>query len=200
LFAGAVDGPDNAGMAVLIRDAEPDDAETIAAVHVESWRGAYRGLIPQEVLDGLDVAARTAGWLRTMERTDPVRGAVLVAESGGQIIGFVHVRSTRDADDDPSRTAELTTMYLVPRAWGQGAGRALMDAAVSRLATAGYADATLWVLDTNERARRFYAAAGWTPDGAVRTEEARGATLNEVRYRRPLTAVAADVAVTATPT
>jgi RimJ/RimL family protein N-acetyltransferase len=35
----------------------------------------------------------------------------------------------------------------------------------------------------NERARRFYAAGGWQPDGAVRDEEAFGHVVQEIRYR-----------------
>jgi GNAT superfamily N-acetyltransferase len=170
------------GMTVAVRDAEPGDAATMAEVHVESWRGAYRGLMPQEVLDGLDVSARARLWTRIMERTDPARGAVLVAEDGAEVIGFAHVSPTRDADGDPSRTGEVGAIYLAPRAWGQGAGRVLMETAIARLAACGYADATLWVLDTNERARRFYAAAGWVFDGTSKTED----SLNEVRYRRSL--------------
>jgi ribosomal protein S18 acetylase RimI-like enzyme len=141
-------------MTARVRDARAGDAAGMATVHVESWRGAYRGLIPQQVLDGLDVSARTGLWTRVLERTDPARGAVLVAEDGGEVIGFAHVGPTRDADDDPERTGELTSIYLLPRAWGRGAGRALMAEAVARLSAFGYADATLWVLDTNERARR----------------------------------------------
>jgi hypothetical protein len=33
---------------------------------------------------------------------------------------------------------------------------------------AGYTAATLWVIDGNRRARRFYAAAGWSVDGATK--------------------------------
>jgi hypothetical protein len=47
------------------------------------------------------------------------------------------------------------------------------------------------VLETNERARRFYDAAGWTCDGAEKSEHVggqapRGATVTETRYRRRL--------------
>jgi len=172
------------GMTVQVRDATPDDATRIAEVHVESWQGAYRGLIPQEVLDRLEVsAARVGGWQRNIE-TAP--GMVLVADADRPVIGFAHVGPTRDQDGDPARTGELTTIYLLPAYWGRGTGRLLMDAAVSRLAAAGYTDATLWVLDTNERARRFYAAAGWIFDGTARVEERGSYSLSEVRYRRPL--------------
>jgi hypothetical protein len=61
-----------------------------------------------------------------------------------------------------------------------------MTGALERLAAAGFAQATLWVLGTNARARRFYEAAGWSADGMVRTEDFQGLRLTEVRYRRPL--------------
>lgn len=48
--------------------------------------------------------------------------------------------------------------------------------------------ATLWVLETNERARRFYEIAGWLPDGATKTEMRGSVELREVRYHASLTA------------
>ena len=65
-------------------------------------------------------------------------------------------------------------MYLLPSAWGKGIGRRLMDVALARLAEAQFDQVTLWVLDSNARARRFYEAGGWLADGAQKTEESRG--------------------------
>jgi hypothetical protein len=62
-----------------------------------------------------------------------------------------------------------------------------MATAVAGLVRLGYANAILWVLDTNERARRFYALAGWEQDGASKTDGSRGFPITEVRYRRTLT-------------
>jgi hypothetical protein len=39
------------------------------------------------------------------------------------------------------------------------------------------------VLDTNERTRRFYEAAGWRPDGETKVEPWGTFDLSEVRYR-----------------
>jgi hypothetical protein len=44
----------------------------------------------------------------------------------------------------------------------------------------------LWVLDTNDRARRFYVLAGWAEDGASKTDGSRGFDITEVRYRKTL--------------
>ena len=93
--------------------------------------------------------------------------------------------ASRDPDATPD-TAEVYAIYLDPDAIGRGVGRSLFAAAVDDIVAHGASAATLWVLDTNERARRFYAAADWHPDGATRTEERPGGTLHEVRYARNL--------------
>jgi len=65
-------------------------------------------------------------------------------------------------------------------------GRELMTATLDFLANLGYTQVTLWVLDTNARARRFYEAAGFRADGALKVDDGRGFPLSEVRYRRSL--------------
>ena len=62
-----------------------------------------------------------------------------------------------------------------------------MAAATEGLASLGYKDATLWVLDSNRRARRFYEKAGWAEDGTTKMDDSLGITLSEVRYRIRLT-------------
>jgi GNAT superfamily N-acetyltransferase len=168
-----------------IRPAEPTDAPGIAEVHVRSWQDAYRGLLPQDYLDNLDVVHRREGWDRILATTGWPRTGAFVAEDSHAIIGFTHVGPTRD-QDEPRAVGEVTAIYVLSRAWGTGAGRALMAGAVSTLADAGFAEASLWVLDANTRARRFYELAGWAADGADRVEELRGFPLREVRYRRTL--------------
>ena len=50
----------------------------------------------------------------------------------------------------------------------------------------GSREALVWVLEGNERARRFYEAAGCTLDPVGKTIRIADADLLEVRYRRPL--------------
>jgi GNAT superfamily N-acetyltransferase len=173
----------------VVRPARAEDAGQIALVHVRSWQGAYRGLIPQAFLDGLDVAQRTQTWERALAETDNPRAGVLVADDGGSVVGFVGYFPSRDSDADPDLVAEIGAIYLLPDAWGGGIGRRLMDAALGRLAGAGFTQATLWVLDSNVRARRFYEAGGWTADGTAKQDESRGFPLSEVRYRRSLSSL-----------
>ena len=65
-------------------------------------------------------------------------------------------------------------------------GKALMDSALDVLRQAGFSEATLWVLATNERARRFYEVGGRAPDGAAKQDDSRGFPITELRYRRQL--------------
>jgi GNAT superfamily N-acetyltransferase len=169
-----------------IRSARVEDAARMGEVHVRSWQAAYRGQMPQDHLDRLDPARSAGMWERRVSAVDWARGGCLVADGKAGIAGFADFGPTRDVDANPALTGEVTAIYLAPAAWSTGCGRALMTAALGRLAELGYQDATLWVLDTNARARSFYAKAGFAADGAVKLDERDGFTLRELRYRRPL--------------
>jgi GNAT superfamily N-acetyltransferase len=166
-----------------IRRGEMADARGIAVVHVRSWQAAYRGLVPQAYLDGMSVDQRQAVWEELLTAAAWPRRGVVVADEDGPITGFASFCPTRDGEAD---VGEIAAIYLVPEVWGTGTGRRLMAAALDVLGQAGYSQATLWVLESNARARRFYEAAGWRPDGATKRDVREGFTLDEVRYRRAL--------------
>jgi len=166
-----------------VRPATPGDAEAIAAAHVASWQRAYRGQLPDELLDGLDVARRAEVWKRLLGEEG--RRTLVAVDDDGEVTGFVHVHAARD-DDTGLDTGEVAAIYAVPGVWSTGVGRALMAAGVRALTEDGFTDAVLWVLDGNERARRFYELAGWAPDGAVKDDQIGGAAVREVRYSRAL--------------
>jgi GNAT superfamily N-acetyltransferase len=169
-----------------IRRATVVDAPAIAVVHVRSWQAAYRGLIPQDFLDGLEPRQREGRWEQWLTAADWPRSGTLVAESDAEVVGFVNLIPSRDDDLDPAEVGEITAIYLLANQWGAGVGRRLMVAALDVLGEGGYREARLWVLDTNDRARRFYEAGGWRADGAVKVDTGLGRPLREVRYRRAL--------------
>lgn len=166
-----------------IRPATVADAEQIAEVHVATWRAAYRGLLPQALLDGLTVASRADGWRRILS-SDASMTLVAVDEATGRVVGFVGVGRSRD-DDAGATVGELHAIYLHPDQWGRGIGRALHDAGLQALA-GDFMEATLWVLSGNDQARAFYERQGWRPDGHTKDDERGDVILSEVRYRRGL--------------
>jgi ribosomal protein S18 acetylase RimI-like enzyme len=166
---------------MLIRNATAVDAPGIAHVHVETWRVAYRGQMPDAVLDGLDAGRRATFW---QERLSQMRGAVFVAEQDGKIMGFCDLIPSRDKDADPRAVAEIEAIYILPQHWRMGAGRALCDSTLATARGQDYKAVTLWVLTSNAGARRFYEVMGFRLDGATKSERAAdGSELHELRFR-----------------
>lgn len=170
--------------ALVIRDATVADADQVAGVHVRSWQAAYRGLIDQEILDGLSIPDRADGWRRNIADPLPTVIGHLVAERDGEVVGWTSFGSGRD--DDGASDGEVYGIYADPTRWSSGVGHALLDAAERRIADVGHERAYLWVLDGNERADAFYARHGWELDGAGRVEERPGMSLREHRRVKPL--------------
>jgi len=163
---------------VKVRAATGEDSDAIEAVRVRGWQTAYRHVFPPDELDALPVDG--ARW-RPRLVTPPAGWATFVAEDEGAVVGFAAVGPSRDERG----LGELYAIYVDPEAWSTGAGRALIERA-EELLRAEYAVATLWVLEDNPRARRFYERAGWTADGARKAEERLGVRAPEVRYRKEL--------------
>ncbi len=168
-----------------VRPATAFDLDAVAEVHVRSWQETYAGQVPQEYLDSLSVEQRRRGWTIAHDDTDG-RAAILVLVDDGAVVGFAHVCPSRDADASDG-VGEVTSIYLRRSHWGREGGRTLMAGARDALAGYGFLEATLWVLETNERARRFYEADGWLFDGAEKRDSIGDMQVKEVRYRRSLT-------------
>jgi GNAT superfamily N-acetyltransferase len=167
---------------VILRDARPTDALAVAGVHVRSWQAAYRGLFPDDFLDGLRAEDRAGRY--TLGSEDPCDPHTVLALIGGSTVGFATVGPCRD--EDAAGAGEVYAVYVDPAHWGSGVGRRLMDEAVGRLREHGFREGVLWVLDGNERAERFYRALGWEPDGASRLEDPWGILARVNRWRRRL--------------
>lgn len=170
----------------MIRPARLRDAHAIADVHVRSWLKAYRGLVPDDVLDRLSVQEREGWWQRAIRHPASPKNRIWLSDQGGRVVGFCSTGPSRDEDADSRRVAEVTAIYLEPEAWGRGFGRALFRHAVEALAAQGFQEATLWVLEGNLRTRLFYEAAGWRTDGGRKEKTLTGRALTEIRYRKDL--------------
>jgi len=172
---------------VSVRPATVDDAAGIAHVHVESWRAAYTGIVPQAFLDAMSEERRTARWADILTAGT---SRTWVAIRDGRILGFAGTTDPdpADAPDVAPDGKELATIYVLPEAWDTGVGRALMDAVIARHVADGTSELVLWVFTANERARRFYERTGWRADGTARDLAIGGAQLPTLRYRRALAA------------
>jgi ribosomal protein S18 acetylase RimI-like enzyme len=144
-----------------IEPATTADAPALATIFLRCWQTAYRGIVDDEIIEGLD-PVQVERWWRTLA----AEHQVLVARGDGTPVGMVRF----GADQEDSTRGHVFSLYVDPASAGAGVGRMLLARATAELAAAGYRTATLWVFADNERAMRFYNAAGWRPTGTSRIE------------------------------
>jgi ribosomal protein S18 acetylase RimI-like enzyme len=159
-----------------------EDAPALGRVACAAWQWAYRGILADELLDGLtaDQFSERLGWQLT---TPAANRFHIVAEVEGVVVGFVAGGPNRD-EAGAAHTGEIYAINVDPEWVGRGMGRALFAAGSNQLVEGGFQHAILWVLRGNARARRFYETAGWRPSGENRviTDWFQGHALDEVQY------------------
>jgi ribosomal protein S18 acetylase RimI-like enzyme len=140
---------------VRVRRAVVDDADAIERIRTDTWRVAYRGLLPDSVLDGLDYDATRR---RALMAALPPHQFVLVAEADDAVVGFCIGGRSRTPDE--RFRGEVYAIYVLPEHHGRGVGRALMQTAARELADRGLRSMIIWVLRENAPSRRFYERMG----------------------------------------
>ncbi len=151
-----------------IREATLDDAAGIARAHVDSWRTSYRGILPDNVLDQLDVGQRLEMRKRILRGGEHFH-LVAYDVTHGDIVGF--------CDAGPSRrhvtlAGEVYAIYLVQRAKRYGLGSEMFDRVRGWLRANQMPSMIVWVLDNNHHARRFYEAMGGRVGNRLQTNVA----------------------------
>ena len=161
-----------------IRKVTYGDEKALAYVQTESWKAAFKGLIPDEVLvRSTDLNKATAMYQRLLE-LGKGNGYIL------EIDGKPHCIAWWDAarDEDMQGAAELICIHSLKENWGKGYGHLMMERILADVRKAGYPTIMLWVFDSNARAIRFYKAHGFAATG--RKQPAFGAL--EERYIKNL--------------
>jgi ribosomal protein S18 acetylase RimI-like enzyme len=158
-------------MSVSLREPTLADAERVAEVHVRSWKVGYRDLMPADFLAALEPAYRAKQYRDSWGHPDFAHVCGLVAESDGQLVGFVRYGPYRTAHElglkavDPQAGGEVYALYVDPSRWQVGAGGALLEAAVTELIASDLTPIYAWTLHGNARALRFYQRHGFVLDG-----------------------------------
>ncbi|MEV6712104.1 GNAT family N-acetyltransferase [Lentzea sp. NPDC051208] len=175
-----------------VHTATAADLSEIVRIHRETWRLAYAELLPPEVLEALDT---DEAWALAVQS-----GAVLKATEGEWVVGFVVASKAPDEEvakadgslPEDAATTALLSVLVEPR-WGRrGHGTRLVAEAVRRLRETGATKGIAWVPEADKASRNFYERLGWTGDGTVRTLDAGGRPLREVRVSGPLEIRLAD--------
>ncbi|WP_299772448.1 GNAT family N-acetyltransferase [uncultured Tateyamaria sp.] len=141
-------------MTMLVRDANPGDATSIAALHARSWRASYASFVPPEVL-GAPLEAN----MRTRWDVWPAGRLILLAEQAGDVLGFVAA--------ERGGVPIVDNLHVDPGMRGGGIGERLLRHIAARLRDEGVSELRLYVLEGNTDARRFYRRLGGQEETAA---------------------------------
>lgn len=146
---------------VQIRRAKIGDEKALARIQTESWRAAFAGIVPAELLTQCT----------SLERAERMYARLLAERRGNGYIleldGKAHCIAWLDAakSEDLPGAAELRCIHSLPDNWRRGYGSRMMERVLADVKAAGYETIVLWVFVRNERAIRFYEAHGFTASG-----------------------------------
>jgi GNAT superfamily N-acetyltransferase len=167
-----------------VRAAVPADSDALGRVSALAYAAAYRGVVPDVVLNEWIETAPEA-WRAALEiqlAGDPDRA--WVAERDGVILGYATTSPARDRWLPPPEGAgELTNLYLDPSVIGAGIGRLLYEHAVSDLQARGFHPLVVWAFRDNSRAHVFYQRMGLAIDVANHHWVLDGVPCPIVRFR-----------------
>src|SRR5262249_48318788 len=141
-----------------VRRAAAADARGIARVHVETWRSAYAGILPDRVIVQMSVDDKAAAWRQLVQRQSAVEAVLVAVTEDKTVAGFASC-GPAGPGSMPDYDGEIHTLYVQPDWQEQGIGRALLCGCLRTLAAAEISAAFLWVLAGNP-ARFFYEAMG----------------------------------------
>jgi GNAT superfamily N-acetyltransferase len=160
-----------------LRAPKLDDIPKLAALHLNCWQVAYRGVCDQGWLDSLKVEDFDSYHRPNIPPKVEQPFFVAVDDDDCEIIGFARGGPTRAKspmnDELPTElladySSELYALYVHPDFQKRGIGVAMLDAIVSALGEQGHHAMCLWVMTANVKAQRFYAARGGVPIGNAR--------------------------------
>ncbi len=147
---------------VLLRTANPEDRDQLAALHVTVWRETYRILAPSSAYDALDESHRQEHWDVLLARSS-AESRTVVADVNGRLVAFGHAApATHEA---LIGAGEIVHLYVHPEFQGAGLGRQILDDLRAFLCDTGHQLVRLAVVSGNEGALRFYERAGGRPVG-----------------------------------
>ena len=157
----------------FVRAARASDADGLARVQAASWRAAFAGLVPDEVIAELTsepaVGEFAERWRDAISAppTSKHRVHVAVAKPGDpEVLGFAAGGPATDEDRWPGTDGELYELHVAPAAAGTGHDGRLLHAIADTLAEDGFSTGYTWALAGDETRIEFLTAAGWAPDGS----------------------------------
>jgi ribosomal protein S18 acetylase RimI-like enzyme len=142
---------------VVIRRATLEDAAEIANVHINSWREAYKGMLPQDFLDDRPLYFKNRYQLWKRVTSNPSEITFVAESKDNGIVGFINGSKPRDPEYQDY--AEVTSVYLLKKYHGKKIGYQLLREFFGVARAQGFNKAYLWVIENNPTIK-FYERSG----------------------------------------
>ena len=152
---------------------QTDSREEISNIYEQSWKYAYKDIIPQAYLDSIPKGQ----WGGTFDNPECY---TLIMLDDEKIIGTSTYCKSRF--EDYKDWGEIVSIYFLPEYMGKGYGKDLLEQAVEELKTMGFQTVFLRVLEDNNRARHFYEKCGFKYGGKYYDDIIGGKQLRELQY------------------
>ena len=160
-----------------ISHGQPGDEASFALIQTESWKAAFQDILDAQTLARYTQLDRATAMYRRLLEQHIGHGYLLRVD--GQPHGIAWWDRSRDGADFG---AELICIHSLPGNWRKGYGSRMMEAVLGDMKAAGFTKATLWVFQENRRARQFYEAHGFAPNGMAKG----GFDATEICYEKAL--------------
>ena len=138
-------------IAVRVREATLSDIPGIVRVNIVTWRDAYKGLIPDGILDALSREERVKAFCALLSE-DGVFSYIAEDASRG-VAGFVVAGPARFREFN--HEGEVYSLYVEKEFQRRGVGALLLGAALNKFREKNVGSVCLMVLE-GSRFRRFY--------------------------------------------
>jgi ribosomal protein S18 acetylase RimI-like enzyme len=149
-------------MTITYRDGRVEDGAALDRLFDTVFCDTFAHLYLAEDLDAFLTSYGIEDWLADLADPDH---AYRVAESGGELVGYVKLGPNKLPIEASGSTILLDQFYVATEHHGAGIARELMDWAIGEARRRGAKELYLTVFIENHRARRFYERYGFEPVG-----------------------------------
>lgn len=151
-----------------------DDLLEISNIYEQSWKFAYKNIIPQDYLDSIP----SGRWAGNINRAGMNNNLIVIENE--KIIGTSCFGKSRW--EKYSEYGEIVSIYFLPEYMGKGYGKFLIKRVIDELKNMGFKNILLWVLADNHRARKFYEKCEFIQTGEFKDDNIGGKELREIMY------------------
>jgi len=141
---------------IIIRNVTEEDIPAVVDIKINGWKEAYRDIIDNDFLNGLDKKERIEKWKQNYNQ-----GGFIVAVIESEIVGFCrYVYDNTFSPEMLDIDCELLAIYVKPELKNKGIGRQMFEYIVKEFKEKKKTKMILWCLKDNEASKEFYKKMG----------------------------------------